>query len=151
MTSARTAYRQTNVHGASAIRLVILLYDQIIHDLVQAEDATRNRDIERRTQMLNHAILVIAYLQSPLDFERGGKVAENLSHFYDALRHNLVAVQFRPSAPGIRQQITDVQAVREAWLEVERAESSPPAPVRSPAPHASPAAPDNSRRMDWEG
>jgi len=43
-------------------------------------------------------------------------------------------VQFLPSQAGIRQQITDVLALREAWLEVERAEK---ASVRSAAAPAS--------------
>lgn len=151
MTNARTAYRESNVHGASALRLVVLLYDQIIHDLAQAEDAIEHSDIERRTKMLNHAVLVIGHLQSPLDFVQGGKVATDLDHFYNVLRHNLVRLQFHPSIHGVRQQITDVQALREAWVEVERRESSsqrastnPPA---SPAPETAPL----SARVDWKG
>lgn len=40
------------------------------------------------------------------------------------LRQALVQVQFYPSKPGILQRIADVQALREAWTEVDRAETS---------------------------
>jgi flagellar protein FliS len=149
MKNARAAYRESNVYGASAIRLVVLLYDQMIQDLAQTEDAISAGDIEKRTQLLNHAILVIAHLQSPLDFNKGGKVAQNLDHFYNVLRQNLVRVQFSPSIASIRQQITDVQALREAWIEVERAEKSA-TPPPSPPSHVAGSHPGTSR-VDWKG
>jgi flagellar biosynthetic protein FliS len=129
MTNPRTSYRENDVRGSSPLRLVVLLYEQIIRDLGQAAQAIEQNDIRLRTNRINHAILVIAHLQSPLDFVKGGKVAKNLEHFYNALRQNLVQVQFYPSRSGIGQQITDLLTVRDAWIEVERAERSTAAPV----------------------
>jgi flagellar secretion chaperone FliS len=120
MTNARTLYRENDVRGASALRLVVLLYEQLVQDLRQALQAMELNDIELRTKRINHAILVIGHLQSPLDFDKGGKVARDLDHFYNVLRQNLVQVQFQPSKAGLCQQITDLMAVREAWVEVER-------------------------------
>jgi flagellar protein FliS len=124
MTNPRTAYRENDVRGATAVRLVVLLYEQLVQDLSQALHAIEQNDIELRTKRINHAILVIGHLQSPLDFANGGKVAQDLDHFYNVLRQNLVQVQFHPSQAGLSQQITDLLAVREAWTEVERAEKS---------------------------
>jgi flagellar protein FliS len=124
MTNPRTAYRENDVRGATAVRLVVLLYEQLVQDLSQALHAIEQNDIELRTKRINHAILVIGHLQSPLDFANGGKVAHDLDHFYNVLRQNLVHVQFHPSQAGLSQQITDLLAVREAWIEVERAEKS---------------------------
>ena len=151
MTNPRTAYRENDVRGATALRLVILLYDQIIQDLVQSARAIESNNIELRTKMLNHAILVIAHLQSPLDFSKGGRVAQDLDHFYNVLRQNLVQAQFAPSQPAIRQQITDVQTLRDTWIEVERAEMSAlKTTVRETAPRAaSPLA--SPGRAGWEG
>jgi flagellar protein FliS len=124
MINPRTAYRENDVRGATAVRLVVLLYEQLVQDLSQALHAIEQNDIELRTNRINHAILVIGHLQSPLDFANGGKVAQDLDHFYNVLRQNLVQVQFHPSQAGLSQQITDLLAVREAWTEVERAEKS---------------------------
>jgi flagellar secretion chaperone FliS len=124
MTNPRTVYRENEVRGASPVRLVVLLYQQMIQDLTQAARAIEQNDIPLRTNRINHAILVIGHLQSPLDFANGGKVAQDLDHFYNVLRQNLVQVQFHPSQAGLSQQITDLLAVREAWTEVERAEKS---------------------------
>jgi flagellar protein FliS len=123
MTNIPNAYREADVRGATAVRLVVLLYEQIIRDLSQAAQAIEQNDIELRTKYINHAILVVAYLQSPLDFGKGGKVAKDLDHFYNALRQNLMQVQFFPTKAGVNQLMTDVLAVREAWIEVQRAET----------------------------
>lgn len=117
------SYRESSARGASPVDLVVRLYEQIVEDLRQAAIAIEQNDIERRTKRINHAILVIGHLQSPLDFVNGGKVAKDLDHFYNVLRQNLVQLQFYPSKRGAAQLITDVLAVREAWIKVERAEN----------------------------
>ena len=151
MTNARTAYRENDVRGATPVRLVILLYEQMIQDLTQAAQAFEQGDIRLRTKLINHAILVIGHLQSPLDFDHGGKVAKDLEHFYNALRQNLVQVQFFPSKAGIQQLITDVLAVREAWIEVERTESPSVATAARAVPSGA-ADPDSDPvRVDCEG
>ena len=151
MTNPRTAYRENDVRGATSIRLVVLLYDQLIQDLIRAAHAIEDDDVELRTKMLNHAILVLAHLQSPLDFAKGGKVAKDLDNFYNLLRHNLVQVQFHPSKQAITQQITDVQALRAAWIEVDHAQnpvvttSARSIPSRDAESETAPA------RVDWKG
>ncbi|MBZ5657306.1 MAG: flagellar export chaperone FliS [Acidobacteriia bacterium] len=151
MTNARTTYRENNVRGATAVRLVILLYEQLIQDLTQAAQAIEQNDIGLRTKLINHAILVIGHLQSPLDFDHGGKVAKDLEHFYNALRQNLVQVQFFPSKAGIQQLITDVLAVREAWLEVDQAENPSVAAAAGTAPSGPSDLEGEPVRVDWKG
>jgi flagellar secretion chaperone FliS len=159
--SVQDSYREATVRGASPVELVVRLYEQIIEDLRQAAIAIEQNAIERRTKRINHAILVIGHLQSPLDFTRGGKVAKDLDHFYNVLRQNLIQVQFYPSKQGITQQITDLLAVREAWIKVERAERSSVLAPAIPAAEVTTAAravsygaaePASGRaRMDYRG
>jgi flagellar secretion chaperone FliS len=138
------------VRGASPLELVVRLYEQIIEDLRQAAKAIAQNAIEERSQRIKHAILVVAHLQSSLDFTQGGKVAQDLNRFYNVLRQNLLHLQFHPSQGGVAQLITDLLAVREAWVKVERAEmisTGPPAMVSSVTPGAEP----DSMRVDFEG
>ena len=150
MTTARSAYRENDVRGATAVRLVVLLYEQLVQDLHQALDALEKNDIEMRTRRINHAILVIGHLQSPLDFANGGKVAQDLNKFYDVLRQNLMQVQFHPSKSGICQQITDVLTLREAWVEVERAEKPLVANPANAVSCNGPGRDSNSVRVNWK-
>jgi flagellar biosynthetic protein FliS len=150
MSNPRISYRENDIRGATATTLVVLLYEQLIQDLSQALQAIERGDIEMRTRHLNHGILVIAHLQSPLDFANGGKVAHDLDNFYNVLRQNLVQIQFQPLKVALRQQITDLLAIREAWIEVEKA-TRPPAPgCSAPTATAAGRQPD-SPRVDWKG
>jgi len=155
MTNPRTAYRENDVRGATAVRLVVLLYEQLVQDLRQALQAIEQNDIEVRTKRINHAILVIGHLQSPLDFANGGKVARDLDHFYNVLRQNLVQVQFHPSQAELSQQITDLLAVREAWTDVERAEKSLVATTvtttSSTVPSGAESIESDPVRVTWKG
>ncbi len=114
------AYREAAVQGASPVRLVILLYEQAVEDLRRALACHARGEVENRTRQINHAILVIGHLQATLDRERGGKVAENLSRFYDLVRSNLVEAQCKQSAAAIEQQISQLIRVRDAWCTVEK-------------------------------
>jgi flagellar secretion chaperone FliS len=135
--NARLSYREAAVEGASPVRLVILLYEQAFEDLRAALGAHQRGDIEGRTGHINHAILVIGYLQASLDKERGGRVAVNLERFYDQVRSGLVEAQFKQSGAALEQQISHLMQVHEAWCEVERINTEP---VRA----SRPALPENT-------
>jgi flagellar protein FliS len=173
--SIRQAYREAAARGANPVALVVRLYEQMIEDMRHVAIAIEQKDVQLRSNRIKHVLVVIAHLQSSLDFDRGGKVAQDLNQFYDALRQNVVWVQFYPSNRAANQVITDLLAVREAWIEVERTEypSSSTAAVtvsRSPqmfhpsaeGPDAAPARaqPDRAHldrlnldrpHLDWQG
>jgi flagellar protein FliS len=141
-TDPRFAYRENAARGASPIGRVVLLYEQAIKDLGAAIAALNSQDIEKRTQSLNHALLVIGQLQACLDLDRGGEVARNLDRFYGLVQKRLVEAQFRGSAEILREQMDLLLSVRAAWVEVENAEAreAAPAGARSPqSPGATPA------------
>src|SRR5271166_6592911 len=110
----RQSYREAAIRGANPIALIVRLYEQMIEDMRHVANAVEQNNIELRSNRIKHAILVIGHLQSSLDFECGGKVALDLDNFYNALRENVVWVQFHPSKRGVTQVITDLIAVREA-------------------------------------
>lgn len=88
----------------------------------QVAIAIEQNNIPLRTDRIRHALLVIGHLQSALDFAQGGQVARHLDDLYNTLRRNVVTVQFHPSKRAVAQLITDLLVLREAWIEVERAE-----------------------------
>lgn len=122
--NARLSYRKAAVPGASPVRLVILLYEQAVEDLRCALAAHQRGDIETRTREINHAILVIAHLQSSLDKDLGGMVAVNLERFYNQVRASLVDAQYQQSAALLERQIIFLMQVHEAWCQVEKANAA---------------------------
>ena len=87
---AKLAYRENAVGGASAIELVVVLFDVAIDDMRRAASAIQPADIEERGQAIRHAMLVLQQLQGTLDFERGGEVARRFEQFYNLIRGKLL-------------------------------------------------------------
>jgi flagellar protein FliS len=119
----RVAYNQADARGATPVRLVVLMYEQLIQDLRQAAKAIDENNIESRTNRINHALDIICVLQGTLNVERGGQVARNLVLFYEVMRSNLWQAQLYASKQILSRQITDLLTVREAWISVDRVES----------------------------
>jgi flagellar secretion chaperone FliS len=117
---AKSVYRETAVRGATPVGLVVMLYEQAIQDLQRAIQAIKEKNIERRTREIDHAMRVLGQLQGTLDKARGGDVARNLDRFYEVTHKNLLAAQIQVSPEIIRRQIVDLLDLREAWIEVER-------------------------------
>jgi flagellar protein FliS len=130
------AYREAEVGTDNPVRLVVLLYDQLLRDLQRALDAIAQNDIPRRTRELDHAFLVVGQLQGTINLSGGGEVAQTLDHFYSVVRGNLLFAVSTGSAEVLEQQRKQILAVREAWLEVERQQLPPSATPPAPAePH----------------
>ena len=149
------SYREAAVTGASPVELVVRLYEQMIEDLRQAVKAFDQNDVESRTNKINHAILVLAHLQSHLEFSSGGQVARDLDKFYNVVRDGLVHAQISCSKQLLSHHITDLLTVREAWIEVQRAETQLP-PNSSRRPRAVSGAADDPPsepehlRLEWK-
>jgi flagellar protein FliS len=139
----RHSYRESAGRGANGVQLVVLLYEQAIHDLGRAAKAMEENNIERRTREINHALAVIGHLQYTLDLERGGEVASNLARFYGTVRAGLLEAHARVSPDILQKQVGYLLEVRDAWAEVDRATT----------PQASPGMPADETRTvtDWKG
>jgi flagellin-specific chaperone FliS len=99
-----------------------MLYEQLIEDLRLAIDAMGRSDIEARTHKINHAILILAHLQSALCAQANSSVTQNLETFYNQVRNHLIAAQAHGSVRLLNQEVTDLLTMREVWIEVERRE-----------------------------
>jgi flagellar secretion chaperone FliS len=148
---ARSSYREADVRGASPVRLVVLLYEQMILDLTRAMQAMERHDVERRTRDINHAITVIGFLQGTLNMEQGGQVAANLVRFYYTLRAALVEAQARASSQILADQIACLLNVREAWVEIEKIESEKSAANSLPQSRNSSITTESHAPKVWNG
>jgi flagellar protein FliS len=105
MNPTELAYRKTAVEGASGFGLLIALYDTLAGDLRRAADAQRKDDIDRRCKEINHALLVIAYLDDWIDREGGGELAQKLIVFYTTMRKRLIEAQAKQSPEMLEEQM----------------------------------------------
>ncbi len=143
-------YRQSAAQGAHPVGLVARLYEAVVEDLRRALAALRAGDVEGRTRALNHALLILAELESVLDHARGGQVARHLSGFYRVTRAMIVDANIRASAAELERIVSLFLPVRAAWQQAERELGSGAPPLANPAhPGTRDPARAGSRGSSW--
>jgi flagellar protein FliS len=92
-----------------------MLYDGAIKFLNLSAKDIENKDIAAKGEHSNRALDIINYLQSILDFERGGSVAVSLDKLYRSIQ----VLVLRASAeldPKLMRRAADLLVpVRDAW------------------------------------
>lgn len=112
-------YRQASAFGANRVGLVVKLYDAILEDLRRALEAIADGHIERRTEALNHALLIMAELEGVLDGDRAEEIAKQLRGFYSVTRAMVLEANARGSRERIEKLVTLYRPLRQAWQQVE--------------------------------
>jgi flagellar protein FliS len=112
------AYQEAAVRNASAIELVIMLYDILARDLHDAIAAMESGNIEGRSAKIKHGFLALQQLEGTLNMEEGGELATNMSRFYSMLRSQMLKAQVEQDGRILRELVELLFTVREAWAEL---------------------------------
>jgi len=128
MNTAEFAYRKTAAAAVgNGLSLLIALYDTLAGDIRRATEAERGNQIDRRCREINHALLVIGYLEDWVSRGPGGELAAQLTAMYRSLRRDLVVAQVKRSPEMLEEQMALVLKMRAVWQAMEtRAASSGP-------------------------
>jgi flagellar protein FliS len=114
------SYRQASARGPSPIGQVVSLYDTILRDFVRALAALQAGDVETRVLELNHALLVIAHLQSVLNHERGGEPARQFDLLYAVTRGMIVEANIQARPESLEELIHLYGGLRQAWYQADQ-------------------------------
>ena len=112
-TAAR--YVQDSVSTASPGRLLVMLYDRLALDLVQAGDALARADRNTAHQRLLHAQRIVTELSTTLDHTAGWSGSVGLASLYAWLGSELVRVNINGDQARLRGCIAVVEPLRDSW------------------------------------
>lgn len=115
-----TTYQQKALAGATAVELVIALYDGAIRFLYRAIQCIREDDVHGRRVAVKKAVDVLMYLQARLRPELGPRPAAALSDFYAAMFTMALEASHSASQEQFLEVIACIRNVREAWVVVAR-------------------------------
>ena len=118
-------YLQTQVRSRTPLELVVMLYDGALRAVTAAAEAQANRDIRTRRDNVSKALGILAELQSSLDREKGGKVAEELDDLYAWMTSRLVDATIKQEVKPLNEVKKVLQILRDGWQQV----AANPAPV----------------------
>ena len=112
--AARSRYASEAVTTASPAKLLLMLYDRLVRDLVTAEQALETGDLSRASSELVHAQEIVSELQTSLDVTAWDGAA-GLSALYTFVRAELVAANLGKDAKRIADCREIVEPLRDAW------------------------------------
>jgi flagellar protein FliS len=130
------SYQEHALESASAVELVVALYDGIVRFLYAASSAVERGDENGRRIAAKRALDIIIHLQARLRMDVGGRPAQALSEFYVSIFAQILQASQSASQQKFEHAIDCVRNVRDAWREVAKDPNVNPAPeqaYRAPA------------------
>jgi flagellar secretion chaperone FliS len=115
---ALETYRQTQIQSRTPLELVVMLYDGALRHAAAAREALERNDIVARREALSKVLAIVGELQSSLDMERGGEVAQSLDRLYAYVTERFMAASFQRDPALIQQAITVLETLREGWATI---------------------------------
>lgn len=109
------AYQETAVLTQSRGRLIVMLYDGAIRFLRQACDDLERRDYAAKGIHIRKALDIIYELNTVLDLEQGGQIAENLRALYNFMQRHLSEANSKRDPKMIRDVIGLLEELNQSW------------------------------------
>jgi flagellar protein FliS len=108
-------YKQTAVETQSKGRLIVMLYDGAVKFLKMAIKDIENEDYESKSEHLTRAQNIITELNSVLDMESGGEIAQNLRKLYHFMRKHINQAGVENSTQKIQEVIGLLEELNQSW------------------------------------
>ena len=116
----RDRYLKDSVNTASPGKLLLMLYDRLVVDLMQGEDALRAGEREHAHERLTHAQEILLELRTTLDVDAWSG-APGLASLYGFLITELIGANIQRDADRVTACRTLVEPLRDAWREAAAA------------------------------
>ena len=109
---------ETGVAGASAHRLVTMLFDAFVDAVSNAKGALMNRQIDVKCRAIGRAARIVDEgLKGNLDL-KSGPLAADLADLYSYITLRLTQANLRNDAAALDECLALVQPLREAWASI---------------------------------
>ena len=117
-THGAEVYRRTAIQSRTPLELVVMLYDGALRFASEARSAIERRDIAARRDAVSRALAIVSELQSVLDMQAGGALAESLDESYTFVTGQLMEASFKQDVRPIDEAVRVLSTLREAWVAV---------------------------------
>ncbi|MCX7240596.1 MAG: flagellar export chaperone FliS [Burkholderiales bacterium] len=103
---------------ANRVDLIQMLFDGLLESLTAAQGHLQRGAIQEKGKCLARASRIVVGLQSSLDFEKGGELAQNLNELYSYVTRRLLHANARNDAQALSEVLGLMGDIRQAWAEV---------------------------------
>jgi flagellar protein FliS len=112
---ASQAYGGAQISTAPQKKLLLMLYDGAITNLIVAEAAIESKTFEKAHQKLVKTQDILVELMATLDFEAGGAIAKQLYQLYDYFHWSLVQANLHKKVEPVREVRVFLEELRTSW------------------------------------
>ena len=116
----RDRYLQDSINTASPGKLLLMLYDRLVLDLMQAEEALNADQREQAHNKITHAQEIVMELHSSLDIDAWSG-APALANLYTFLLTELIGANVGKDVARVISCRVLVEPLRDAWREAAAA------------------------------
>jgi len=113
---------QSVAESNDPVAIVALLFDELIRAMqdfvVQSHKDNGKKEV--RSRQFSRSLTIIYALQSSLNFEEGGDIANNLFRVYEYARQQLLQDWKNKATDGTEKAIAALDDIREAWHQISR-------------------------------
>ena len=122
LTDPKKAYLNTratsSVHNASPHKLILLLLEACQENLAIAKGAIGRKDVKLKAESIKKAREIVVRLQSILDFEKGGSVAQRLDDLYNFCTNRLALANAANDTECVDQVYKVIAEIKAGWIEI---------------------------------
>mgnify|MGYP001556016134 CR=1 FL=1 len=111
-------YQETDIKSISAEKLIVLMYEKMADDLLEARRAIAAGDRVRTADRITHSQKIIAELRSALDHAVGGEISRNLEALYDFLFLEHLEILLDRDVRRVDNCLAVISPLLEAWRRV---------------------------------
>ncbi len=108
--------RETSVSSAKPVELVAMVYKRLL-DHLQTGKVQMSEGVDSSESFTKAIDLITTGLESCLDKEKGGEIAQNLAFIYDWAGKEIIRARVRRDPEMVQGVINAFVPLAEAWLE----------------------------------
>ena len=116
----QNAERQAFAESDDPHALIAILFDELLrqmkHFAREAKDSS-GKSLEQ-SEHYSRALTILYGLQSSLNFEEGGEIANNLFRLYEYSRQQLLKTTQSENSTGLKAAIESLDVIRDAWRQL---------------------------------
>jgi len=124
MASGQLKYVETDIVTASPARLVLVLYEAGIENILKAKKCIQAGDICGKGEHIGKAIDILSELNKSLNMEKGKDLARNLESLYRYCVECMVSASIKIETAQLDNALNVLCTLREGWETVLSKEAS---------------------------
>lgn len=113
------AYQQTQIEAKAASadphQLVLMLVDAFLDELDRVEGHLQAGRLDRKGQSISRCLEILGGLDTALDRQKGGAIAEDIHRLYDFCGRQLFEVSLKNDPAGLDVVRRIMKDLREGW------------------------------------